>query len=65
MQHCVLSQLLRSLMGVFPLELSPRDVKMLTEKMQGFFYKFKHCTFWEESLVSARVVESIAVQEQG
>lgn len=56
MQHCVLSQLLHSLMGVFPLKLSPRDVKMSTEKMQGFFYKFKHCNLWEES---------IAGQEQG
>lgn len=56
MQHCVLSQLLHSLMGVFPLKLSPRDVKMSTEKMQVFFYKFKHCNLWEES---------IAGQEQG
>lgn len=38
MQHCVLSQLLHSLMGVFPLELSPRDVKMSTKKMQVFFF---------------------------
>lgn len=33
-------ELLPSLLGMFPLELSSRDVRMSTEKMQGFVLFF-------------------------